>query len=43
MLLKYIKDVDDFFSNYFIVKMGMYITYIVAIAYLVLAVSASSF
>lgn len=38
-LLKYIEDVDNFFSNYFIVKMGTYIAYLITILYLMLLVS----
>lgn len=39
-LLKYIEDVDNFFSDYFIVKMGMYIAYVIVIIYLILLVSS---
>lgn len=37
-LLKYIEDVDNFFSNYFIVKIGTYVAYVVVILYLMLLV-----
>lgn len=38
-LLKYIQDVDNFFSTYFIVKIGTYVAYVITILYLMLLVS----
>lgn len=38
-LLEYIADVDNFFSNYFIVKMAMYVAYSVLVLYLAFLVS----
>lgn len=37
--MKYIEDVDDFFSYYFIVKLPMYMLYIILILYLMILVS----
>lgn len=38
-LLEYIADVDNFFSNYFIMKMAMYVAYSVLVLYLAFLVS----
>lgn len=40
-LLKYIEDVDDFFSKYFIVKLSVYITYSVLVLYLTFLVRST--
>lgn len=40
-LMTYMEDVDDFFSYYFIVKLPMYMLYIILILYLLILVSSN--